>query len=121
MQAGSDSAPEPLLSHGVLSAQETIMAGEPDNKHGKDGGAKGAKDPVRQDPVRKDTDMDSPGPSDPKKDVVTEGSEESFPASDPPSFMGGGAIAGSPPSRSVETIPAPEKSDSGAKEDKKQD
>lgn len=69
-------------------------------------------------PFVKETDMDSPGPSDPKKDVVTEGSEESFPASDPPSFMGGGAIAGSPPSRSVETIPAPEKPERG---DKKRD
>ena len=97
------------------------MAREPDNKHGKDGGAKGAKDPVRQDPVRKETDMDSPGPSDPTKDGVTEGSEESFPASDPPSFMGGGAIAGSPPSRSMETIPAPEKPEPGDKGDKKHD
>lgn len=89
------------------------MAKESD-KRGKDDGAKAAKDPVR-----KDTDMETPGPSDPEKDVVTEGSEESFPASDPPSFMGGGAIAGSPPSRSVETIPAPEP-DPDAKKDKKQ-
>ena len=65
---------------------------------------KGAKDPIR-----KDTDVNTPGASDPKKDVVTESSEESFPASDPPSFMGGGSIAGSPPTRAVETIPAPDK------------
>ena len=91
------------------------MAKEPDKR------ANAAKAAVRQDLVRKDTDMDSPGPSDSKKDVVTEGSEESFPASDPPSFMGGGAIAGSPPSRSMETIPAPEKPEPGDKGDKKHD
>jgi hypothetical protein len=58
--------------------------------------------------IRKDTDVKGPGPARREKDVVTEGSEDSFPASDPPSFMGGSAITGSPPSR---------KSDEPAKED----
>ena len=66
-----------------------------------------------KDPIRKDTDVNTPGASDPTKDVVTEGSEESFPASDPPSFMGCGSIAGSPPSSAAEITRA-----TGRKDDK---
>ena len=74
------------------------------DKHGQDGHVKAAK--AR---IGKDADMDAVCASDPQKDAVTESSEESFPASDPPSFMGGGSIAGSPLTRPVETIPAPDK------------
>lgn len=49
--------------------------------------------------IRKDTDVKSGHASRREKDVVTEGSEDSFPASDPPSYMGGSAVSGSPPSR----------------------
>lgn len=49
--------------------------------------------------MRKDTDVKGERPARRDKDVVTEGSEDSFPASDPPSFMGGSAISGSPPKR----------------------
>jgi hypothetical protein len=49
--------------------------------------------------VRKDTDMKGERAARREKDVVTEGSEDSFPASDPPSYMAGSAIAGSPPKR----------------------
>lgn len=49
--------------------------------------------------IRKDTDMKSGQPARREKDVVTEGSKDSFPASDPPSYMAGSAISGSPPSR----------------------
>lgn len=51
------------------------------------------------DTIRKDTDVKSEGVARREKDVVTEGSEDSFPASDPPSYMAGSAIAGSPPKR----------------------
>lgn len=51
------------------------------------------------DAIRKDTDVKGEGPARREKDVVTEGSEDSFPASDPPSYMAGSAIAGSPPKR----------------------
>jgi hypothetical protein len=49
--------------------------------------------------IRKDTDVKGDGPARREKDVVTEGSEDSFPASDPPSYMGGSVVSGSPPSR----------------------
>lgn len=49
--------------------------------------------------IRKDTDVKGSKPSRREKDVVTEGSEDSFPASDPPSYMAGSAISGSPPKR----------------------
>lgn len=52
--------------------------------------------------IRKDTDVKGARPARREKDVVTEGSEDSFPASDPPSFMGGSAISGSPPSRKTD-------------------
>ena len=61
------------------------------------GGKKGEKDPGNV--IRKDTDVKSGRPAEREKDVVTEGSEDSFPASDPPSYMGGSAVSGSPPSR----------------------
>ena len=48
---------------------------------------------------RKESDTEGGRPAQREKDAVTEGSEESFPASDPPSFMGGSAISGSPPKR----------------------
>lgn len=51
------------------------------------------------DTIRKDTDVKGDGAARREKDVVTEGSEDSFPASDPPSYMAGSAIAGSPPKR----------------------
>ncbi len=51
------------------------------------------------DTIRKDTDVKGEDPARREKDVVTEGSEDSFPASDPPSYMAGSAIAGSPPKR----------------------
>ena len=62
---------------------------------------------AREDHMRKDSDVNTPGPARREKDAVTEGSEESFPASDPPAFMGGAVVGGSPPSKPVETIPAP--------------
>ena len=49
--------------------------------------------------IRKDTDVKGDKAARREKDVVTEGSEDSFPASDPPSYMAGSAIAGSPPKR----------------------
>ncbi len=61
------------------------------------------------DTIRKDTDVKGDGAARREKDVVTEGSEDSFPASDPPSYMAGSAIAGSPPKR---------KSDGGDSADK---
>ena len=67
---------------------------------------------AREDHMRKDSDVNTPGPARREKDAVTEGSEESFPASDPPSYMGGSAIAGSPPSRKVTSEPPPDKPDS---------
>ncbi len=51
------------------------------------------------DAIRKDTDVKGSKPARREKDVVTQGSEDSFPASDPPSYMAGSAIAGSPPKR----------------------
>lgn len=60
-----------------------------------------AQDPKRDsgEVIRKDTDVKGDRPSRREKDVVTEGSEDSFPASDPPSYMGGSVVSGSPPSR----------------------
>ena len=52
--------------------------------------------------IRKDTDVKGARPARREKDVVTEGSEDSFPASDPPSYMAGSAISGSPPSRKTD-------------------
>ncbi|MFN3892945.1 MAG: hypothetical protein ACK4MV_21320 [Beijerinckiaceae bacterium] len=56
--------------------------------------------------IRKDTDVKGDRPSRREKDVVTEGSEDSFPASDPPSYMGGSAISGSPPKRKSDEKPS---------------
>ena len=69
---------------------------------------------AREDHMRKDTDMHTPGPARREKDVVTEGSVESFPASDPPAFMGGAVVSGGPKSRPVKTILAPD-NDAGRK------
>ena len=55
------------------------------------------------DVIRKDTDVKGAAPARREKDVVTEGSEDSFPASDPPSYMAGSAISGSPPSRASDS------------------
>ena len=53
----------------------------------------------KADPMRKETDAKGDGTARREKDVVTAASEDSFPASDPPSYMAGSAIAGTPPSR----------------------
>lgn len=55
--------------------------------------------PAEGEVMRKDTDVKGSKPARREKDVVTEGSEDSFPASDPPSYMAGSAISGSPPKR----------------------
>ncbi|MBX9760592.1 MAG: hypothetical protein K2Y29_17570 [Beijerinckiaceae bacterium] len=65
--------------------------------------------------IRKDTDVKGDRPARREKDVVTEGSEDSFPASDPPSYMGGSVVSGSPPSRKPD---ADEKSSGGKDRDK---
>lgn len=66
--------------------------------------------PAEGDAMRKDTDVKGSKPSRREKDVVTEGSEDSFPASDPPSYMGGSAISGSPPRRKSDEPPGGDKS-----------
>jgi hypothetical protein len=66
------------------------------------------------DAIRKDTDVKGERPARREKDVVTEGSEDSFPASDPPSYMAGSAISGSPPSRKTDD----EDQDAGKAKDK---
>lgn len=53
----------------------------------------------KTDTIAKETDVKEGHTARREKDVVTEASEDSFPASDPPSYMAGSAIAGSPPSR----------------------
>ena len=58
-----------------------------------------------RDDIRKDTDVKGNRPAQREKDVVTEGSEDSFPASDPPSYMAGSAISGSPPKRKSDDKP----------------
>jgi hypothetical protein len=75
------------------------------------------KDRALEDHMRKDSDMHTPGPSRREKDAVTEGSEESFPASDPPAFMGGAVVGGAPRSKPVETIPPPATDDDCDDED----
>lgn len=69
--------------------------------------------------VRKDTDVKEGRSSRREKDVVTEGSEDSFPASDPPSYMGGSVVSGSPPSRKADEPGETGKGQDRAKDGKK--
>lgn len=69
------------------------------DQSGKDTGGKDTGGKDLGNVIRKDTDVKSGRPAQREKDVVTEGSEDSFPASDPPSYMAGSAVSGSPPSR----------------------
>ncbi len=68
----------------------------------------------KTDHIRKETDVKGDSPARREKDVVTEAAEDSFPASDPPSYMAGSAIAGSPPKRKSDD-------EDQAREDNKED
>ena len=76
--------------------------------------ADGKKQADKTDHICKETDVKGDSPARREKDVVTLASEDSFPASDPPSYMAGSAIAGSPPKRKSDD-------EDQAKEDTKDD
>ena len=77
--------------------------------------AEARKDEKNGEFIRKDTDVKNERAARREKDGVTKASEDSFPASDPPSYMAGSAISGSPPYRKSDEPDADEVRDGGNK------